>query len=147
MGVVSIDKALDEAQKRNLDLVEVAPQAKPPVCRVMDYGKYRYEQTKREKEARQHSHHVKTKEIKFRPSIGQHDYDYKVKHVIDFLKDGHRVKVTCFYRGREMVHQELGRELVDKIIDEVSDYGAVEVDAKKLGNTYSVIIGPVKAKK
>jgi translation initiation factor IF-3 len=117
------------------------------VCRIMDYGKYRYEQTKREKEARQHSHHVKTKEIKFRPCIGEHDYNYKLNHVRDFLKEGHRVKVTCFYRGREMAHQELGRELIDKVIEDVSEYGAVEVDAKKMGNTYSVIIGPTKAKK
>ena len=128
-------------------MVEVAPGAKPPVCRILDFGKYRYEQTKREKEARHHSHKVKTKEIKLRPNIGTHDYDYKKNHVIDFLKHGDRVKVTCFYRGREMAHQEIGRELVNKMVDEVQEYGAVESPPKKMGNTFSVVLGPVKLTK
>jgi len=142
--VVSLSKALEEAEKRGLDLVEVAPNAKPPVCRILDFGKYRYEQTKREKEARHHSHKVKTKEIKLRPNIGEHDYEYKKKHVIEFLQHGDRVKVTCFYRGREMAHQEIGRELVKRMVAEVEEFGAVENQPKKMGNTFSVVLGPVK---
>jgi len=143
---VPLGKALEEADKRNLDLVEVAATASPPVCRILDYGKYRYEQTKREKEARHHSHQVKTKEVKFRPNIGEHDYEYKKNHVVQFLEHGDRVKVTCFYRGREMAHREIGRELVHRLTDEVQEHGAVEVPPKRMGHTYSVVIGPVRAK-
>lgn len=113
----------------------------------MDYGKYRYEQTKREREARHHSHHIKTKEIKYRPNVGEHDFQYKLRHIIDFLQHGHRVKVTCYYRGREMAHQEIGQELIERVVQEVAEYGAVEVPAKKMGNTYSVTLGPVRSKK
>ena len=147
LGVVPLSKALEEAEKRELDLVEVAPKAKPPVCRILDYGKYRYEQTKREKEARHHSHKIKLKEIKFRPNIGKHDYEYKKKHVIEFLEHGDKVKVTCYYRGREMAHQEIGRELVNRLVSEVDEYGAVESQPKKMGNMYSVVLGPVKTNK
>ena len=115
------------------------------MCRVLDYGKYRYEQTKREKEARHHSHKVKTKEIKFRPIIGEHDYNYKKNHVLDFLKHGDRVKVVCFYRGREMAHREIGQELINKLVSEVEEFGAVESPPKRMGNTYSVVLGPVKS--
>jgi len=146
LGVVPIDQALAEAERRGLDLVEVAPQAQPPVCKIMNYGKYRYEQTKREREARHHSHQTRTKEIKFRPSISDHDYETKKNHAVEFLKYGHRVKVTCFFRGRENAHVELGVDLVNKFVNEVAEFGAVESPAKRLGNTYSCFLGPVKPK-
>ena len=145
LGVLALGKALEEADKRNLDLVEVAPNVTPPVCRILDYGKYRFEQTKREREARHHSHKVKTKEIKLRPNIGEHDYEYKKNHVLEFLQHGDRVKVTCFYRGREMAHIEIGQELVRRLISEVEEFGAVESPPRKMGHTYSVVLGPVKS--
>lgn len=141
-----MERALQEAEQRGLDLVEVAPNANPPVCKIMDYGKYRYEQTKREREARQHSHQVRTKEIKFRPSISEHDYETKKNHVINFLQDGHRVKLTCYYRGRENAHQEMGVELLNRFVNEVSAYGAVEQGMKRMGSVYTVILGPLRGK-
>jgi translation initiation factor IF-3 len=146
LGIVPTKQALEEADRRGLDLVEVAPNAQPPVCRIMDYGKYRYEQTKREREARHHSHHVKTKEVKFRPSIGEHDFEYKRNHIIEFLQQGHRVKVTCFHRGREAAHQEIGQEKLKQLIEDMDEYGAIEMPLKRMGSSYSVIFGPKKAK-
>ena len=141
-----VDEALEEAARRELDLVEVAPQANPPVCRIMDYGKYRYEQTKREREARHHSHQTKTKEVKFRPNISEHDYETKKRHVIEFLDEGDRVKVSCFYRGREAAHAELGVELVNRLIAEVAEHGAVEMPGKRMGPAYSTVLGPLKSR-
>ena len=146
LGVVTVDQALAEAARCGLDLVEVASQAQPPVCKIMDYGKYRYEQTKREREARHHSHQTRTKEVKFRPSISDHDYETKKSHAIEFLQHGHRVKVTCFYKGRENAHVEIGVALVNKFTSEVAEFGAVEVPAKRFGNTYSCMLGPVRSK-
>jgi translation initiation factor IF-3 len=146
LGIVPTKQALEESERRGLDLVEVAPNATPPVCRIMDYGKYRYEQTKREREARHHSHQVKTKEVKFRPSIGDHDFVYKKNHIIDFLKQGHRVKVTCFHRGREAAHQEIGQQKLRQLIDQLDGFGAIEMPLKKMGSSYSVVFGPKKAK-
>ncbi len=143
---MSVEDALKEAERRGLDLVEVAAQAQPPVCKIMDYGKYRYEQTRREREARQHSHQIKTKEVKLRPSTSEHDYQTKKNHVVDFLQHGHRVKLTCFFKGRENAHVDIGVELVNRFTSEVAEFGAVEVQAKKLGNTYSCMLGPVRSK-
>ena len=146
MGIVPTRQALEESDRRGLDLVEVAPTAKPPVCRIMDYGKYRYEQTKRERDARHHSHQVKTKEVKFRPSIGEHDFEFKRNHIVEFLDSGHRVKVTCFHRGREAAHQEIGQALLEKLVDGIQEHGMVEMPLKKVGSSYSVVFGPRKAK-
>jgi translation initiation factor IF-3 len=146
LGVVPVERALEEAARRDLDLVEVAPNAQPPVCKIMDYGKFRFEQTKREREARHHSHQVKTKEVKIRPSISDHDYATKQGHAIEFLKEGHRVKLTCFFRGRENAHHELGVALVNRFIGEVKDFGAVETPGKQFGNIYTTVLGPVKSK-
>jgi translation initiation factor IF-3 len=145
VGIVPVDQALEEAESRDLDLVEVAPQAQPPVCRIMDYGKYRYEQTKREREARHHSHQTKTKEVKFRPNISEHDYETKKRHVVEFLQEGDRVKVSCFYRGREAAHAELGVQLVERLIEEVAEFGAVEMPGKRVGPAYSTVLGPRKS--
>jgi len=134
------------ANDQDLDLVEVAANIKPPVCRILDYGKYRYEQTKRSKEAKHHSHKIKTKEIKFRPNVGEHDYEYKKNHVVKFLQHGDRVKVICFYRGRENAHKELGVELLNRLIKEVEEFGVIDIPPRKMGATYSVVLGPVKSK-
>lgn len=145
LGVVTTAKANEEAEKRGLDLVEVAPTAKPPVCRIMDYGKYRYEQTKREREARQNSHQVKTKEVKFRPSIGDHDFEYKKRRIIEFLQQGCRVKVTCFHKGREAAHQNIGQEKLQMLVNQLEEYGAIEMALKRAGANYSIIFGPKKS--
>ena len=147
LGIMPTRQALTEAQRRELDLVEVAPNAAPPVCRIMDYGKYRYEQTKREKEARHHGHQVKTKEIKMRPNIGDGDFCTKRNHIIAFLEEGDRVKIICFFRGRENAHQEIGVQLLEKLLKEIAAHGAPEGMPRKMGNTYSVTVGPVHAKK
>jgi len=146
LGIMPVRAALLEAERRELDLVEVAPTAQPPVCRIMDYGKYRYEQTKREKEARHHSHQVKTKEVKLRPNIGDSDFSVKKRHVLEFLGEGDRVKIICFFRGRENMHEEIGINLVNRMIKEIEGFGAPEGRARKMGNTYSVYVGPTHAK-
>lgn len=146
LGVVPVERALEEAARRDLDLVEVAPNAQPPVCKIMDYGKFRFEQTRREREARHHSHQVKTKEVKIRPSISDHDYTTKQGQTIAFLKEGHRVKLTCFFRGRENAHHEMGVALVNRFIGEVKEFGAVETPGKQFGNIYTTVLGPVKSK-
>jgi translation initiation factor IF-3 len=146
LGILPVDQALEEAERRELDLVEVAPQATPPVCRIMDYGKYRYEQTKREREARHHSHQTRTKEVKFRPNISDNDYDTKKRRVVEFLDEGDRVKVSCFYRGREAAHAELGVQLVERLVREVAEHGAVEMQGRRMGPAYSTILGPLKSK-
>lgn len=146
LGVVSVDHALQEAEQRGLDLVEVAPTSSPPVCKIMDYGKYRYEQTKREREARHHSHQTRTKEVRFRPSISEHDYETKKNQVIEFLHEGHRVKVTCFHKGRENAHQEMGVELLNRFVTEIGPHGAVEQTMKRMGSAYTVMLGPLRGK-
>jgi len=146
LGVVPVERALEEAARRELDLVEVAPNAQPPVCKIMNYGKFRFEQTRRERDARHHSHQVKTKEVKIGPSISEHDYATKQEHALGFLKEGHRVKLTCFFRGRENAHHELGVALVNRFIGEVKEFGAVETPGKQFGNIFTAVLGPVKAK-
>ena len=122
-GVVGIQEALKMAEAAELDLVEVAPQAKPPVCRIMNYGKYRFQQQKRDKDARKKQKNQVVKEIKMRPKIDLHDYEFKVKAIKAFLEDGHRVKVSIFFRGREMAFLDRGRDVLNKVLDAVSDYG------------------------
>ena len=145
MGVLPRDEALELAEKATLDLVEVAPQANPPVCRIMDYGKYRYEQTKREKEAKKKQHVIKVKEIKFHPNIDIHDYEIKIKHACEFLEKGCKVKFCIVYRGREMTHQEIGKELLTRILADTSEYGAVETLPKMMGRNLFATVGPTKS--
>ena len=114
------------AQERGLDLVEVAEKASPPVCRIMDYGKYKYEQAKRAREAKKHQHQMAVKEIKFRPKTSEHDYDFKKNHVREFLEAHDKVKVTVMFRGREMAHPEVGKAVLHRLIQDVQDVGAVE---------------------
>jgi translation initiation factor IF-3 len=141
-----IDEALRMAQARSLDLVEVAPQAQPPVVRIMDYGKYRYEQTKKEKLAKKHQHAVKIKEIKLHPRIDQHDLVYKEKHAREFLEKGFKVKVTVQFKGRELSHIEFGQQLLTDMLNAVSDVGAMEMKPRLQARRLSMVIGPLKGK-
>jgi translation initiation factor IF-3 len=134
-------KALDIAEQEGLDLVEVAPNADPPVCRIVDYGKYKYKQQKREK-AKKHSQEQKTKEIRFRPAIGEHDYEFKKQHVEDFLSSGHAVKLTIRFRGRERTHPELGGQLLRRMSQDLSDVGEVMSPPKMMGYSMSMVMTP-----
>jgi len=144
VGVVSTQDALRMARELDLDLVEVAPQADPPVCRIMDYGKYKYERDIRQKEARKKQSRVEVKEIKFRPKIDPHDYATKKGHVERFLKAGAKVKVTIMFRGREMAHTELGRKILDRLVGELGDTVVVESMPKQEGRNMIMVIAPTK---
>lgn len=149
MGIMSPQDALREAEDRGYDLVEVAPQASPPVCRIMDYGKYRYEQKRRQREARKNQHTVTVKEIKYRPKIDGHDFDYKTKHVRDFLSEGHKVKITIMFRGREMAHPEFGRDILGRVVEDSRDLITGEYDTNSLrleGRNMSLVLQPLKPK-
>jgi translation initiation factor IF-3 len=125
-----------------LDLVEVAPQADPPVCRIMDYGKFKYEQTQKAKKARKHAATTVIKEIKLRPKIDSHDFEVKKKHVVRFLESGAKVKVTIMFRGREMAHTDLGRKLLDRLAKEVSNLGKIEANPKLDGRNMVMVLAP-----
>ena len=144
VGVVSTQDALRMARDLDLDLVEVAPQADPPVCRIMDYGKYKYERDIRQKEARKKQSRVEVKEIKFRPKIDPHDYATKKGHVERFLKAGAKVKITIMFRGREMAHTELGRKILDRLVGELGDSVIVESMPKQEGRNMIMVIAPTK---
>ena len=144
IGVVSTQDALRQARDLDLDLVEVAPQADPPVCRIMDYGKYKYERDIRQKEARKKQSRVEVKEIKFRPKIDRHDYATKKGHVERFLKAGAKVKITIMFRGREMAHTDLGRKILDQLISELGDTILVESMPKQEGRNMIMVIAPAK---
>ena len=144
IGVVSTQDALRQARDLDLDLVEVAPQADPPVCRIMDYGKYKYERDIRQKEARKKQSRVEVKEIKFRPKIDRHDYETKKGHVERFLKAGAKVKITIMFRGREMAHTDLGRKILDQLITELGDTIVVDSMPKQEGRNMIMVIAPTK---
>ncbi|HOF02618.1 MAG TPA: translation initiation factor IF-3 [Atribacterota bacterium] len=140
LGLVDREAALEEAQKVNLDLVEVSPEASPPVCRIMDYGKYRYMIEKRAKSGKKKQKATTLKEIKIRPSIGEHDYQFKVRQIQNFLQDENRVKVTVMFRGREMKFVELGQELLDRVILETNEFAKVERKPKLEGRNMTLIL-------
>ncbi|MGI6574652.1 MAG: translation initiation factor IF-3 [bacterium] len=142
LGIVPTREALRIAQERQLDLVAVAPNAKPPVCRIMDYGKYRYEQSKREKEARKKQRIITVKEVRLRPNIDQHDLQVKMRNAIRFLKNGDKVKVTVRFRGRQIAYTDDAKELLNKIAQDVSDFGTVEKNAKVEGKQMIMILAP-----
>jgi translation initiation factor IF-3 len=144
VGIVSIQDALQQAGASDLDLVEVAPQANPPVCRIMDYGKYKYERALRQKEARKKQIRIEVKEIKFRPKIDRHDYETKKGHVIRFLNAGNRVKVTIMFRGREMAHTELGQRILDRLIEDLDGLATVEQPSKLDGRNMVMVLAPTK---
>ncbi|WP_281679921.1 translation initiation factor IF-3 [Synergistes jonesii] len=141
-GVVNIQEALRMAEAVELDLVEVAPQANPPVCRIMNYGKYRFQQQKRDKEAHKKQKNQVVKEIKMRPKIDLHDYDFKVKAIQTFLQAGNRVKVSVFFRGREMAFLDRGREVLSKVAGAVAEFGRVETEPRMEGSYMRIMIAP-----
>ncbi len=130
------------ARQRGLDLVEVSPTAVPPVCRITDYGKYQYTEQKRARQARKHQKTIEVKEIKFRPKVDEHDYDFKKKHIERFLQEGDKVKATIFFRGREIAHPEIGRRILERLIQEVSEVAVPENMPRMEGNSMHVILGP-----
>ena len=142
LGIMATRDALRMAEEQHLDLVEVAPKAKPPVCRIMDFGKYRYEQQKREKEAKKKQKIVTIKEGKLRPNIEQHDFNVKLKNALRFLEEGNKVKVTIMFRGRELSHPELGREVLDRVSEQLKELVAIERDAKLEGKNMTMILAP-----
>jgi translation initiation factor IF-3 len=144
MGIKSSDEAREYAYGKNLDLVEVAPQADPPVAKVMDYGKYRYEQEQKAKLARKHQSQIQVKEIKFRPKIGIHDYNTKKGHVERFLNQRAKVKVTIMFRGRETTHPERGRDLLERLAEDVKEIGQVESPPLLDGRNMVMLLGPTK---
>src|SRR3954470_18554909 len=144
IGIVSTQEALRRAQELDLDLVEVAPQAAPPVARIMDYGKFKYERDIRQKEARKKQSRIEVKEIKFRPKIDAHDYDTKKGHVERFLRAGSRVKVTIMFRGREMAHTELGRKILDRLVVDLEGLAVVDSVPKQDGRNMVMVIAPAK---
>jgi translation initiation factor IF-3 len=144
-GVVSRDEALDYARQRDLDLVEVAPDARPPVCRVLDYSKYKYEQEQKQKAARKHQQNIVVREIKFRPKIAQHDYDTKKNHVERFLKHRDKVKVTIMFRGREVTHPERGEMILNRLADELGDLAVIEQRPTQDGRNMTMMLAPAKA--
>jgi translation initiation factor IF-3 len=146
VGIVPTDQALKLAQEADLDLVEVAPMARPPVCKLMDYGKFKYENAQKAREARRNQTNVIIKEMKLRPKIDPHDYETKKGHVTRFLGQGHKVKVTIMFRGREQSRPELGFRLLQRLAEDVSDLGVVEATPKQDGRNMIMVIGPHKKK-
>jgi len=144
VGIMNTPDALAMAQEQDLDLVEVAAQADPPVCRIMDYGKYKYEQAVRQREARKKQSHVVVKEMKMRPKIDRHDYETKKGHVVRFLRQGAKVKVTIMFRGREMIHPEIGQQLLERLAEEVDEIAKVETSPKLDGRNMTMVLAPVK---
>ncbi len=142
LGIKTIKEAMQIAQERGQDLVEVAPTAKPPVCRIMDYGKFKFEQSKREREARKKQKVISIKEVKLRPNIEDHDFEVKAKNAIRFLQDGDKVKVTIMFRGREISHPELGRRLCLRLADQLKEIANVERDSKVEGRNMIMILNP-----
>jgi len=142
LGVMKTEEALDLAQEKKMDLVNVAPNERPPVCRMMDYGKHKYEQSKRDKEAKKKQKTSSIKEIKMRPNIDKHDFDVKAKRGQKFLQKGDKIKVTVMFRGREITHPEIAQRLCKDLADELSDYGVVEKQAKQEGRNMIMILSP-----
>ena len=145
VGVVKVQDALNYAREKDLDLVEIAPEARPPVCRVLDYSKYKYEQEQRRKAARKHQQQVTIREMKLRPKIATHDYETKKGHILRFLKQGQKVKVTIMFRGREMAHPERGEALLRKVADEIAEFGTIEQQPNQEGRNMTMVVAPVRA--
>ncbi len=142
IGIVSIEDAREAADERDLDLVEVAPNARPPVVRIMDYGKYKYEQARKARESKKKQHQMKVKEIKFRPKIEEHDLNFKAGHARRFLEEGNKVKLTMMFRGREMTHTELGEEVLQEFAEGLSDIGEIESQPKMEGRNMHMLLAP-----
>ncbi|TMB92475.1 MAG: translation initiation factor IF-3 [Chloroflexi bacterium] len=146
LGIVSVERAKELAAERELDLVEVAPMAQPPVCRLMDYGRYKFEELKKEKESRKQHNVINIKEMKLRPKISEHDFQTKFGSVRNFLRDGDKVKLTIMFRGRELVHQEYGRKLLDRMADELKELAIIERNPLVEGRNMIMILSPLNKK-
>jgi len=146
VGVIPTRDALEMARQRGLDLVEVAPNAMPPVCRLMDYGKFRYEQSRKERESRKHQHVVELKEVRIRPKIDDHDLETKGRQAAKFLDHGDKVKLSVLFRGREMAHPEIGKGLLDQLIELLRSHGTVEQTPRLEGRTMTAIMNPLRPK-
>jgi translation initiation factor IF-3 len=140
LGIMPPPQALAIARQKGLDLVEISPTAVPPVCRIMDFGKYQYQEQKRAREAKRHQKIIEVKEIKFRPKVDEHDYQFKKKHIERFLAEGDKVKATVFFRGREMAHPEIGRRILERLIGELSDVAVAESSPRQEGNQMHTIL-------
>ncbi len=146
LGVMSTMQAVRDAQDAGLDLVEIGPKSDPPVCKIADYGKLRYEKTKKEKEQKKAQHQIKVKEVKFKPTIDEHDFQFKLKHAREFIMKGNKVRVACFFRGREIVHPEVGKKVMQRMIDELADISQVE-SSQFMGKTLATTLAPISKKK
>jgi translation initiation factor IF-3 len=144
LGVRPLPEALTQSREQELDLVEVAPNANPPVCRIMDYGRYVYEQEQRRRQSKRKATNVVIKEMKFRPKIDEHDYVTKMKHVVRFLGEGNKVKLTIMFRGREMAHPELGMKILRRVADDVADFAVIESDPRQDGRNMTMVLHPVR---
>ncbi|MDD5155945.1 MAG: translation initiation factor IF-3 [Candidatus Omnitrophica bacterium] len=142
LGVVTIQKALEMSNQYELDLVEVAPQANPPVCRIIDFSKFKYDQEKKEREAKKHQKHGKLKEVRLKPNIDEHDYQVKLKQTITFLQKRDKVKINLFFRGRQAEHMDLGRKLLDKFIMDTQNDGQLEKEPYLEGRVMSIVVSP-----
>ena len=145
-GIYSRDEALEMAVQQDLDLVEIAPDADPPVCKIMDYGKYLYEQKKKDKEARKRQHHTQLKEVRFRPRTDTHDFDFKTKHAREFLEEGNKVRAYVQFRGRDIIYKEQGMKVLVRFIQELEDVSKVDQPPRMEGRRMTTILTPVKTK-
>lgn len=141
-GIFPKDLALKKAEEADLDLVEVAAQANPPVCRIMDFSKYRYEQEKREREVKKHQKQAQLKEIRITPRIDMHDFEIKMKHIKEFLGKGHKVRIRMFFRGREMAHKDLGNRVIEKLLQDIDKIGKIDKPPIMLGRALVMVLGP-----
>lgn len=147
LGILPISKALQIADEKGLDLVEIAPQAKPPVCKIIDFGKFQYEQQKRDKLQKKKQHVTILKEIRLHPNTDTHDFDFKARHAENFIKDGNKVKVSVIFKGRELAYKDHGKELLIKFVERLKDVAKVENEIKFEGRTMHTILTPLKMKK
>ena len=146
IGIVSMDEARERAAVRGMDLVEVAPEARPPVVKMMDYGKYKYEAARAARESRKKQHVIQVKEVKFRPGIEDHDYKFKLRHARRFLEEGNKVKLTMMFRGRQVTHPEIGREVLLRVAGDLEDLGKLETSPSMEGRLMSMIVAPLNIK-
>jgi translation initiation factor IF-3 len=144
IGIMPPPQALALAREKGLDLVEISPTANPPVCRIMDYGKFQYLEQKRQRQAKKHQKVIEVKEIKFRPKVDEHDYQFKKKHIERFLEDGDKVKATIFFRGREMAHPEIGRRILERLIEDLAEVATPETMPRQEGNQMHTILAQKK---
>ena len=143
-GIMPIEQAITLAESLGLDLVEVAPNARPPVCRIMDYGKFKYEEARKARKAKKKQHPVQVKEVKFRPGIEEHDFEFKIRHATRFLEEGNKVKATMMYRGRQITHAEIGREVLMRVAKALEEVGKIEAHPNLEGRNMTMILAPKK---